>query len=145
MKNLLLLGVVWLVACASASADVITNGLSIDAARKAIEAAGYKQTYLDMAPNNPNNSLQFWGVGQGVLIIVYSKTSKAITGMGFLLTDERPKAFRKTFDLEVTSFDSHAGLMTIKANKGEQDSAANGSQPVRSGTNSTSSAAGSRR
>jgi len=120
MKKLLSLGFVWLLACASASADVITNGLSIEGARKAMEAAGYKQTGLDVLPSNPNRSLQFWSVGQGVFTIAYSKDSKAITSLGFMLSDERPKAFRKTFDLDVTSFDTRTGLMTIRAAKGEQ-------------------------
>lgn len=143
MKRLLLLALAGLLVSASASAEVVTNGLSIGVARRVMEAAGYKQTGLDMLPNSPNEGLQCWCVGQGVLIIGYSTTSKVVTGMGFSLCDERPKALRKTFDFEVTSFDAHRGLMTIKATKSEPNSTAGGNQLLRSQTNSTPSADGS--
>ena len=38
--------------CASSSAEVITNGLAVSDARKAMVAAGYKQTGLDMIARN---------------------------------------------------------------------------------------------
>jgi hypothetical protein len=41
-------------------------------------------------------------------------------GLTFFLCDERPKATRKTFDLEVASFDTTTGVMAIKMKKGEQ-------------------------
>ncbi len=140
MKSLLILGFLWLVS--SAYADIITNGLSITAARKAMESAGYKWTRLEMLPTDFKNNLQFWRVDQGVLIMVYSTNSTAIIDIEFFLSDERPKAFRKTFDFDVTSFDSHTGLMTIRTRKGEPGGAENGSQPIRSETNRTSSATG---
>ncbi len=131
---------------ASSSAEVITNGLAISDARKGMVAAGYKQTGLDMiARNHPMEDLQFWGVDQGVLIVAYSTASQRIVGLTFSLCDERPKATRKSFDLEVASFHTTTGVMTIKMKKGGQDGPANGSQPIRAETNSTSSAAGSRR
>jgi hypothetical protein len=107
--------------CASSSAEVITNGLAVSDARKAMVAAGYKQTGLDMiARNHPKEDLQFWGVDQGVLIVAYSTASQRIVGLTFFLCDERPKATRKTFDLEVASFDTTTGVMAIKMKKGEQ-------------------------
>jgi hypothetical protein len=147
MKKLLLAGVVGLAICASASAEIITNGLSLSVAGRVMESAGYKQTGLDMLPVSSNNDLQlqYWRVGEGLLIIEYSQTSKAVLGLEFFLCDERPKAFRKTFDFEVTSFDAQSGLMTIKAHKGEPGGPANRSQPVRPETNATLQANGPRR
>jgi hypothetical protein len=134
------------VLCASSSAEVITNGVAISDAHKAMIAAGYKQTGLDMiARNHLKEELQFWDVDQGVLIVAYSTVSKRIVGLTFFLSDERPKATRKTFDLEVGSFDTTTGVMTIKMKKGEQNVPATGRQPIRSMTNSTSAATGSRR
>jgi hypothetical protein len=116
-------------ASAPGSAQLLTNGLPIATARQAMEAAGYRQTGLDMLPSKPNDQLQYWAVGQGVLIIGYSKASEAITGLAFSLSDERPKAFRKTFDFEVTSFDTATGLMVIRTKRGEPPGAANQGQP----------------
>ena len=144
MKLLFLLGLSGVLLSSSpAFAQVVTNGQPITIARKALEAAGYRQTGLDMLPNKPSEDLQCWSVGQGVLIIGYSKTSEAITGLGFFLSDERPKAFRKTFDFEVSSFDTATGLMVIRTERGEQDGPANRSQPVGPKTNRKPSAAGS--
>lgn len=132
--------------CSCSSAEVITNGLAISDARKAMAAAGYKQTGLEMiARNHPKEELQFWDVDQGVLIVAYSTVSQRIVGLTFFLCDERPKSKRKTFDLEVASFDTTSGVMTIKMKKGEPDGAANGSQPIRAETNRASSEAGSPR
>jgi hypothetical protein len=131
MKKLLLLVLAGLLIGSSAYAEVITNGFSIDSARKAMRAAGYSQTELDMVATNPDESLQFWGVGEGVLIFGYSETAKAITSLELYLTDERPKAFRKTFYFHVTSFDLRTGLMTIRATKGKQADSPNAAPPHR--------------
>jgi hypothetical protein len=68
--------------------------------------------------------LQFWTVAEGVLIVTYSKVSQKITRMTFWLADERAKAFRRTFELSVTSFDTGSGAMTIRTKKGESNSSA---------------------
>jgi hypothetical protein len=109
-----------------------------------MQKAGYAKTGLDMAPRpGSGEDLQFWAVAQGVLIVSYSKASQKITGMNFWLADERPKASRRTFELNVTSFDTSSGAMTIRTKKGEPNGSANRSQPVGSQTNRMSSAAGS--
>lgn len=146
MHRLLLLGFVWLLSCLSLSAEVLTNGLSMTAAIRAMRNAGYTETGLDMMPKQGTGvDLRFWGVGEGVLIVTYSKSSQKITEMAFWFADERPKATRQTFEFDVTSFDAGTGVMTLRTRKGEPGGAANGSQPIRSETNRTSSAAGSRR
>jgi hypothetical protein len=109
-----------------------------------MQKAGYVKTGLQMMPHT-GEDLQFWEVGEGVLIIRYSKASLKIVGMTFSLADARPKALRKEFYFDVASFDTTTGTMTIHTKKGEPDGAANGSQPVHSETNSTSAAAGSGR
>jgi|ERR1022692_163999 hypothetical protein len=145
MRLLLLLAFLGNLLCASSSAEVITNGLPMVVTGKSMEAAGYKKTQLATAPRIPNEDLQFWHVDQGVLIFTYSSVSKRIVGLSYILSDERPRATRKTFSFDVTSFDTTTGLMTIRTTKGEPDGAANGSQPSRPDTNRTSQAAGSRR
>ena len=97
-----------------------------------------------MMPNK-GEDLQFWEVGEGVLLIRYSKASLKVVGMTFNVAEAQPKALRKDFYFDVASFDTSTGTMTIHTKKGEQDGAANGSQPIGSETNRTSSAAGSRR
>ena len=146
MQRLLLLGFICLVSCISVSAEVLTNGLPITAAISAMKKAGYTETRLEMMPKpGSGEDLRFWGVGRGVLIVGYSKASQKITGTTFWFADERPKAVRREFEFDVTSFNTSTGAMTIHTKKGERDGAANGSQPTRSETNRTSSAAGSRR
>lgn len=143
MHRLLLPAFVCLVACLSASAEVLTNGLPVTAAISAMKKAGYSETGLDMMPTPGSwRHLRFWSVDQGVLIVGYSKASQKVSEMTFWLADERPKAFRQTFELDVASFDSSTGTMTIRTKKGELSGAANRSQPVSSGTNRTSAAAG---
>jgi len=115
---------------ASSSAEVITNGLAISDARKAMVASGYKQTGLEMiARHYPKEDLQFWGIDEGVLIARYSTASQRIVGLSFFLCDERPKAIRKTFDFEVASFDTTSKALMLKIEKRERPAAANDSQP----------------
>ena len=92
MQRLVLLGCLWLVSCVCVSAEVLTNGLSITAASSAMQKAGYTKTGLEMMPH-PGEDLQFWDVGQGVLIVGYSKASQKIVGLTFWFADERPEAF----------------------------------------------------
>jgi len=116
----------------------------MEVASSAMQKAGYSKTGLDMMPP-AGEGLEFWHVGQGVLIVSYSESSRKIVGLTFWFADERPKATRQTFELDVASFNTGTGLMAVRTRKGEPVGAANGSQPFRSGTNTTSSVAGSRR
>src|SRR5438105_324970 len=70
-----------LLLCATSSAEVITNGLSMSEAQNMMEAAHYNQTGLDMAANNLSEDLRFWDVDQGVLIFRFSKRTGRILGM----------------------------------------------------------------
>lgn len=145
MKRQLLLVFVGFLFSASASAAGITKEMTISEASKAMKAAGYTETGLDMLAPLANESLQFWSVDQGVLILRYSKTSNQIVSLSFHLSDERPKATRKTFDFPVTSFDTTSGSLTIKTAKAGRPEPANGSQRLRSETNRASSVADSAR
>jgi hypothetical protein len=145
MKRLLAFLILGLLFATTVSAEVITNGASIGAVQKAMAAAHYAETGLDMAAIPPAEALRFWDVGEGVLIFRFSKSSGRVLEMTYFLCDERPKALRKTFELRVASFDSKSGALIVKTGKGEPDGAANRSQPVRPATDRTSAAAGSGR
>jgi hypothetical protein len=125
MKPSILLAFLWLAVCSSAVAEVITNGAPIDVARKAMAAAAFKRTGLDLVAKNPDEEFLCWGVDEGVLVIGYYRTTRVISGLWLQLSDERPKSTRKTFQFDVVSFDTHTGLMTIRTRKGEQDGAGN--------------------
>jgi len=138
----LLTGLLWLVCCLSASAEVLTNGLPMTTASTAMQKAGYVKTGLDMLPRpGSGEELRFWGVGPGVLIVRCSRSSQKITGMTFWLADEHSKALRRTFELDVMSFDTSSGALVIRTKKGGPEGSANRSQPVGQLTNPTSSAA----
>ena len=79
--------------------------------------AGYRETELDMEAMEIGNRLRFWGVDEGVLIATYSAKNKEVLNFSYWLTDERPKAFRKTFKFEVISFDTKSGLIRIQTKK----------------------------
>lgn len=144
MQRLLLLGFLCRLGCVCASAEVLTEGLSVTTASGAMQQAGYAKTGLDMAPPS-GQDLRVWEVGQGVLIVRASRVSWRIVGLTFSVADERPKALRKEFYFDVASFDTRTGAMTIRTRKGEQGGKADGSQPVRSERIGTASAAASRR
>src|SRR5688572_17910931 len=131
MKHVVLLFYLWIISCTSLSANIITNGLAITDAATAMKRAGYIETELAMMPAR-DEALQFWVVGEGVLIINHSIKSKKVAGLTFWLSDERPRAYAKTFALGVASFDTKSGVMIVQTRKGEPDGAANGSQPIRS-------------
>lgn len=145
MKRLIALPVLGLVFAISASAEVITNSMLIGTVQKAMTAAHYKETGLDMAASQPGQDLRFWAVGDGILILRLSNSSSRVLGMTYSLCDERPKALRRTFDFDVASFDTSNGTMAIHTRKGESGGAANRSQLVRPQTNQTSAGAGSAR
>jgi len=107
MPRPFLLGLLWLLTCLPVAAEVITNGLPIADVIKAMKKGGYTETGLDMTTRSGSGlSLLFWGVGEGVLIASYSTASQKISGMTFWLADDRPKATRHAFDLDVASFDT---------------------------------------
>ncbi len=125
MKRLLAFLIFGLVFATTASADVITNGVSIGVVQKAIAAAHYAETGLDRAAIGPNEALRFWSVGEGVLIFRFSKSSGRVLAMTYSLGDERPKAVRKTFSLTVVAFDPESGTMSVRTSPGEQGEAPN--------------------
>ena len=113
MRRLLWLGLVWLASCASASAEVLTNGLSLTVASNAMQVAGCKKTGLEMKPHR-GAALECWQIGDGVLIVSYSESSRKIVGLAFWFADDRPKSTRQTFEFDVASFDTGTGLITIR-------------------------------
>ena len=72
-----------------------------------------------MVSRNPAEDLEFWQVDQGFLIFTFSKVSGRIVRTSYLLFDERPKDVRKSFRLDVVSFDPSTGLMALATKKGE--------------------------
>ncbi len=104
---------------------LVKEGSDIDAVNRAMEKAGYSKTGLQMGTLDPSYRLAFWSVDEGVLVVVYSNESKRVTNVSFCLSDERPRGTRKTFDLNVTSFDTDSGAMVVQTNptKREQDGA----------------------
>ena len=145
MKRILPLLVAGFLIEASASAAVIAKGVWASQARDAMKAADYTETGLDMLAPNANEELEFWSLDQGVLIVRYSRASNQIVSLSFHLSDERPKATRKTFDFEVASFDTTSGLLTIKTAKGKPREPVEEKPQPRSQTYRTSSVAGSGR
>src|ERR1041385_7456411 len=120
MRRLLLLGFIWFHFCECATAEVLTNGFPMTVAITTMKKSGYKETGLDMM-SRPGSGmeLRFWGVGDGVPIVSYSKTSQKISRMTFWFADERPKSTRQTFEFDVASFDADTGVMMIRTKKGE--------------------------
>lgn len=125
MKRLLAFLILGLVFATTASAEVITNGVSIGVVQKAMANAHYTETGLDMAAIRSNEALRFWGVGEGVLIFRFSKSSGRVLEMTYFLCDERAKAVRKTFSLTVVGFDAETGTMTVRTSPGERGEALN--------------------
>lgn len=126
MHRLSLLGFIWLFSCLSSGAGILTNGLPMTEVINAMKTGGYRETGLDMmARPGSGMGLRFWGVGEGVLIIGYSIASQKISEITFWLADDRPKATRQTFELDVTSFDTQTGTMVIRTKKGEPGGAGN--------------------
>lgn len=131
MKVVIILLGLGLVFSTTVSAEAVTNGMLIATVQKAMAVAHYKETGLDRVATQTGHDLKFWAVGDGVLILRYSKTSTGLLGMTYSLCDERPKALRRTFDFNVSSFDPSTGTMCMSTRKGDLDGAANQSQPIR--------------
>jgi hypothetical protein len=51
------------------------------------------------------------------LIIHFDPSTRKITKMRYWMADDRPKAERNEFRLEVVSFDTDSGVMTIQTKK----------------------------
>jgi hypothetical protein len=122
------------VACAKVNAGegLIVPGSDIGAVSTSMAASGYKETGLDMLAMQKDAVLKFWSVGQGVLIAVYSTANKKVLSLSYSLSDERPKATRRTFDLVVKEFDPKSGEMKIAVpNKAPEDTARKLADPQR--------------
>jgi hypothetical protein len=100
---------------------LVKEGSDFDAVNRAMTEAGYSKTGLEMS-TSPSHRLEFWSVDKGVLIVVYSNESKRVTSVSFFLSDERPKAIRKDFDLKVTSFDTESGAMVVQTDPPKRES-----------------------
>jgi len=100
-----------------AVADVIVKGQAIEEAEKAMKKAGYGATELAVMPMT-GEDLRFWAIDEdGTLIIHFDPSTRKITKMRYWMADDRPKAERNEFRLEVVSFDTESGVMTIQTKK----------------------------
>ena len=102
---------------ASTQAAQLTTGTDISEATQAMKEAGYSKSGLDMGSRNRDHRLAYWSVDEGILIVVYSLKTKSIIGISYWFSDERPKASRKTFQLDVKNFDTKTGAMVIQTKK----------------------------
>jgi|GEM_PF-2431650 len=93
---------------------MVSEDSEIEEVNKAMTAAGYSESGLDMAPADPKHDMAFWAVDGGVLIVLYSTETKKVTGVTYWLCDERPKGTRKTFEMTVKCFDTDSGLMIVQ-------------------------------
>ena len=94
-------------------------GQKLDDVAARMKAAGFKETGLELVANKVGTALKMWAVGEGVLIVSYSKQDGTLIGLSYSLSDERPKATRKTFDFVVEEFDPQTRAMKIKIGKAE--------------------------
>jgi hypothetical protein len=97
-----------------AGGNPIKPGIDIEDVSKLMKNAGYKETALDMLSTKTDTELKMWAVGEGVLILVFSTKDRKVTNISYYLSDERPKAERKTFSLSVLEFDPTTREMRIK-------------------------------
>jgi hypothetical protein len=117
-KEMKLLPVMVLILCVCLQAratDVsIAPGQNIGPVTNALMKAGYKETGLDMMTFSKDRQLSFWSIGDGVLILTYATKNGNVTGMTYYFCDERPKAKRKTFELEVAELNLSTKEMRVK-------------------------------
>jgi hypothetical protein len=100
-----------------AVADVLTKGQTIEEVEKAMKKAGYGATELAVMPMT-GEDLRFWAIDEdGTLIIHFDPSTRKVTKMRYWLTEDRPKAEREQFRLEVVAFDTESGVMTIQTKK----------------------------
>lgn len=102
-----------LVVSASSAETKIVAGQSIDEVTKIMTDLHYRETGLEMAPRQKGDELKMWTVGEGALILTYQTKTRKVTHISFYLSDERPKATRKSFDFEVVEFDAKTREMKI--------------------------------
>ena len=82
-----------------------------------MKKAGYGPTQLAVMPMT-GEDLRFWSIdADGTLIIHFDPSTRKITKMRYWLTEDRPKAEREQFRLEVVAFDTESGVMTIQTKK----------------------------
>ena len=99
----------------------VKAGADIIEVRQAMLEAGYNITGLAMRTFKEGQQLEFWSVGEGVLIANYFSESKRLVGLSFWLADERPKSTRKTFSMSVESFETETGMMTLQAGQPKRE------------------------
>ena len=117
MHRFVLFGIIWLLSCEIASAEVLKSGQSIRDAINAMKVGGYESTVLEMGPRGKDQDIHFWSVDQGTVIAEYSKTTDEIASLRFLLQDDRPKKYRQQYVFDVIAFDTDTGEMKIRTRK----------------------------
>ena len=98
----------------------IKQGITIEGVSKAMQSVGYDKSGRAIAATDKKNGLVTWSVERGTLVVAYSLETMKVVGVSYWLSDERPKATRKTFRFTVTSFDTETGLITLKTRKPER-------------------------
>jgi len=83
---------------------VVSVGQNIDIALKLMAPMGDGSPMLEMATGDPDLEMKMWAVGKGVLIAIHSRKDRSIRSLSFYMSDERPKALRKTFEYEVLQY-----------------------------------------
>lgn len=100
-----------------AMAEVLTKGQTIEEMEKAMKKAGYGPTQLAMMPIT-GEDLRFWEIDEeGTLIVHFDPSTRKVTKMRYWMADDRPKSERTEFRLEVVSFETDTGVMTIQTKK----------------------------
>ena len=93
---------------------VIKEGANIDEVNATLKLGGYKETALDMETKNRENRLIFWVLDDGVMITGYSTKTKKITSMSYMLSTGGFKAYRKTFYMDMVSYDTESRMLILK-------------------------------
>jgi len=95
-------------------------GVSIDDAVKAMQAEKhegapkYVQTELAIGSYKKDTDLQFWTVGEGVLLLQFSKQSRLIEDVEFHLYGPGDRSNRVEFEFAVESYDTKNETMVVK-------------------------------
>jgi hypothetical protein len=108
---------VLLIFASLAHAHVIEKGAEIEQVASEMKAANYRPTGRDSTlvfPQQDPQDWKLWSVDGGALIVTYSTVTKKISGITYVVNDERPKGSRKEFYFAVTRFDIKTGEMVIQ-------------------------------
>ncbi|MBL9145225.1 MAG: hypothetical protein JNM99_16220 [Verrucomicrobiaceae bacterium] len=117
MKPLLITLVALVTMTAQVAAELITTGTALARAQMALAEARHTKSGLEMSVMPSDMALDFWTVGDGILIIVYSPATGLITSLSFTVMDERPKSTRKEFYFPADSFDTATGKLVLSTKK----------------------------